>query len=103
DDDIRHSVILRHARWQFVRQSSCNWHRRRIIDRLRWRFRPRYRYWRRGICEGWRPRSHLRHDEVVRLAPATPVWHRHAIRVVHRRRTRLEDEHPQLREVLTPV
>jgi hypothetical protein len=50
-----------------------------------------------------RPRSTLRHNEFVRLDLERPVWRRHAIRVVYRRRPRLKDEHPQLSEVLTPV
>jgi hypothetical protein len=41
----------------------------------------------------------LSHYEFVE----TPARHRHGIRVIHRRRARLQDERPQLSEVLTPV
>jgi hypothetical protein len=41
------------------------------------------------------PLSPLRHDVLVRLDVETPVWrHQHGIRVIHRRRARLEDERP---------
>src|SRR6516165_895512 len=49
------------------------------------------------------PGSPLSHNQFVRLDIETPVWQRHAIRVVHRRRPRLEDERQQLGEVLTPI
>src|SRR5215472_577636 len=45
----------------------------------------------------------LNHNEFVRLDVETPAWRRRGIRVIHRRRARLEDERPQLSEVLTPV
>ena len=48
-----------------------------------------------------RPPSPLRHNEFVRLDIETPVWC--GIRVIHRRRARLEDDRPQLGEVLTPI
>ena len=50
-----------------------------------------------------RPLSPLRHNEFVRLDVETPVRHRYGIRVIHRRRARLEDDLPQLGEVLTPI
>jgi hypothetical protein len=50
-----------------------------------------------------RPLSRLRHNEFVRLDVETPVWHRYGIRVTHCRRARLEDDRPQLGEVLTPI
>jgi hypothetical protein len=39
--------------------------------------------------------SFLSHNEFVPLDIETPFWHRHGIRVFHRRRARLEDERPQ--------
>jgi hypothetical protein len=48
-----------------------------------------------------RPPSPLRHNEFVRLDIETPVWC--GIRVIHRRRARLEDDRPQRSEVLTPI
>ena len=50
-----------------------------------------------------RPLSPLRHNEFVGLDVDTPARHRHRIRIIHGRRARLEDERPQLGEVLTPV
>ena len=50
-----------------------------------------------------RPLSPLSHNEFVRLDVETRARHRHGIRVFHRRRARLEDERPQLGEVLTPI
>jgi hypothetical protein len=50
-----------------------------------------------------RPLSPLRHNEFVRLDVERTVWHRYGIRVIHRRRARLEDDRPQLSEVLTPI
>ena len=47
--------------------------------------------------------SALSHNQLVGLDVETPTRHRHGIRVIHRRRARLEDERPQLREVLTPI
>jgi hypothetical protein len=49
------------------------------------------------------PQSPLSHNEFVGLDVETPARCRHGIRVIRRRRARLEDESPQLREVLTPV
>src|SRR5260370_4328417 len=45
----------------------------------------------------------LPHNQFFRLDVETPPRHRHGIGVMHRRRARLEDERPQLGEVLTPV
>jgi len=50
-----------------------------------------------------RPLSPLSHNEFVRLDVETRARHRHSIRVIHGRRAGLEDERPQLREVLTPI
>ena len=50
-----------------------------------------------------RPLWPLTHNEFFRLDVETPPRHRHGIGVMHRRRARLEDERPQLGEVLTPV
>jgi hypothetical protein len=49
------------------------------------------------------PLSRLSHNEFVRLDIETPGWHRHGSRVIHRGLPGLEDEHPQLSEVLTPI
>jgi hypothetical protein len=45
----------------------------------------------------------LTHNQFFRLDVETPLCHPHGIGVMHRRRERLEDERPQLGEVLTPV
>src|SRR5215467_1225723 len=50
-----------------------------------------------------RPLSLLSQNEFIRLDVETPTRRRHGIRVVHRRRARLQDERPQLGEFLTPV
>jgi hypothetical protein len=50
-----------------------------------------------------RPQSPLSHNELVRFKVETPARHRRGISVIHRRRARLEDKRPQLREVLTPI
>ena len=50
-----------------------------------------------------RPLSPLRHNEFVGLDVDTPARHRHRIRIIHGRRARLEDDLPQLGEVLTPI
>jgi hypothetical protein len=50
-----------------------------------------------------RPLWPLTHNEFFRPDVETPPRHRHGIGVMHRRRARLEDERPQLGEVLTPV
>ena len=47
--------------------------------------------------------SALSHNQLVGLDVETPTRHRHGIRVIHRCRASLEDERPQLREVLTPI
>jgi len=49
------------------------------------------------------PSPRLGHNQVFGLDVETPARHRHGIRVIHRRRARLEDERPQLREVVTPI
>src|SRR6516225_2413796 len=50
-----------------------------------------------------RPQSPLSHHELVRFKAETPTRHRPGISVIHRRRARLQDERPELGEVLTPV
>jgi hypothetical protein len=47
--------------------------------------------------------SPLSHNEFFGLDVETRARHRHAIRVIHGRRAGLEDERPQLREVLTAI
>jgi hypothetical protein len=49
------------------------------------------------------PLLRLSHNEFVRLDIETPVWHQHGSRIIHCGLPGLEDEHPQLSEVLTPI
>ena len=50
-----------------------------------------------------RPLSPFGHNEFVAFDVETPVLYRYGIRVIHRRRARLEDDRPQLGEVVTPI
>jgi hypothetical protein len=50
-----------------------------------------------------RPLSPLSHNQFVQLDIETPAWHRLGIRIIHRCRMRLEDEHPQLGKILTTI
>jgi hypothetical protein len=63
---------------------------------------------------GSNPNAEVCHTGVSISSPTNSLWlkgnsgsgghpDRHRIRVIHRRRPRLEDEHPQLSEVLIPI
>jgi hypothetical protein len=49
------------------------------------------------------PLSPLSHNQFVQLDVETPAWHQLGIRIIHRCRTRLEDERPQLGKILTTI